>query len=58
MKDNIGKNLVKAGVNAAFAGIGIRVLNESDLPQPAKALGNITIGAGLIKDTGKKLKVL
>ena len=51
------KDYVTASVNVAFAGVGIRILNDTDLPQSVKSLGNIAIGSALIKDTGKKLKV-
>ena len=52
------KDLIKSSVNIAFAGMAMRAINDSDMPQQYKSLGNIVIGAAVLKDTGKKLKVL
>ena len=52
------KDLIKASVNVAFAGMAMKSINDSDMPQPYKGMTNLVIGTAVLKDTGKKLKVL
>ena len=52
------KDLIKSSINIAFGGIAMKAINDTDMPQQYKTVGNLFIGSAILKDTGKKLKVL
>ena len=52
------KDLIQASIGIAFGGAAMKAIGDSDMPQPYKSLGNVMVGAAVLKNTGKKLKVL
>ena len=52
------KDLIKSTINIAFGAVAMNAVNNTNLPQPLKTTGNLVIGTAILKDTGKKLKVL